>query len=85
MKTIKCDLCKREIGKEVDYGSFISLGSGTNYRSSDFFDSGIVYKEKTISDLCSECFIKIAEAQNKIIEEIRSNSTNQPSIPPKRI
>ena len=28
-------------------------------------------KEKTISDLCSECYIKISEAQRKTIEEIK--------------
>jgi len=70
MRTIKCDLCGREIGKEVDTGSFISLGSGCKFRPNDFYDNGICYQEKTISDLCSECFRKIADAQNKAVEEI---------------
>lgn len=70
MRTIKCDLCKRELGKEVDIGNFIGWGSGAKYSPYEI-DSGFIHTERTINDLCSECFIKIADAQNKVIEEIR--------------
>jgi hypothetical protein len=73
MKTIKCDVCGRELGKEVDIGNFISWGGSCDYRPSDFMDSGIIYQEKRISDICSECFKKIAEGQKKVIEDIRNN------------
>jgi len=69
MKTKKCDLCTRELGKQVDTGQFINWGSGAKFNPYEI-DSGFTFREKTISDLCSECFIKIAEAQNKVIEEI---------------
>ena len=78
MKIIKCDLCKRELGKQVDIGNFIGWGSGTQYKLSDF-DNGFCIKEKTISDLCSECYIKISEAQNKAIKEIINNPLTEES------
>jgi hypothetical protein len=73
MKIIKCDLCKRELGKQVDISNFINWGSGTRYNPYEI-DSGFYIdgRNKTISDLCSECFKKIAEAQNKVIEELTS-------------
>ena len=75
MKTIKCDLCKRELGKEVDIGSFISWDKGSEaqfYPDDLCIDSG--FQKQTISDICSKCFKKIAEAQNKAIEEIRQGN-----------
>jgi hypothetical protein len=69
MKIITCDLCKRELGRQVDVGNFIGWGSGTKYNPYEI-DSGFYAREKTISDICSECFIKIAEAQNKVIEDL---------------
>jgi hypothetical protein len=72
MKTITCDLCNRELGKQVDVGNFISWGRGTQFNPYEI-DAGFYTREKTISDLCSECYIKIAEAQNKVIEELKSN------------
>ncbi len=72
MKIIKCDLCKRELGRQVDVGNFIGWGSGTKYNPYEI-DNGFYHREQTISDICSECFIKIAEAQNKVIEELQTN------------
>lgn len=69
-KIINCDVCKREIGRQVDVGNFIGWGSGTKYNPPSF---GISVESKRITDICSECFIKIAEAQEKAINEIRGN------------
>lgn len=61
MKIFICDVCKKVIGREVSW-------SISPYLQSEFY-----YTPKTHSDICSDCFNKIAEAQNKVIEEIRES------------
>lgn len=72
MKTIKCDLCNRILGQQVDVGNFIGWDNSM-YRPSDFSTGmmGMSFDYKTISDLCSECFNEIANAQKNTIEEIK--------------
>ncbi len=36
------------------------------------FDSGFIYNPRTEADICYECCNKIAMAQNKAIEDIKS-------------
>ena len=75
-KVHNCSMCDYPCGyiirgEEV----FYDPGCGTNYRPADF-DIGINANENRKEDICSECFIKIAEAQNKAIEEIRVNNVS---------
>ena len=68
MKIINCDLCKKDMGRNVGLYSITM----PKYQSSEF-DSGFYMKpERGDADICLECWNKIAEAQNKVIEETLS-------------
>jgi hypothetical protein len=67
MKVITCDICKKEFGKNVG----LKFCSSPKYLESDF-DNGFYiggFKPNN-ADICLDCWNKIAEAQNKAVEEI---------------
>lgn len=63
MKIITCDLCKKDMGRNVGIYTFIV----PQFSPSDFFMGEYTKKD---SDICTDCWNKIAEAQKKSIEEI---------------
>lgn len=69
MKIINCDICKRTIGKTVDYGNFQTVFV-SQYRPSSFMDNGITAELKNEADICNECSNEICDAQNRKVEEI---------------
>lgn len=74
MKVITCDLCKRILGKTVDFGHFQAI-TVAEYKPADFdagFYTGI--SEGRSVDICNECSNKICEAQNKVVEEIKASN-----------
>lgn len=69
MKTYHCDICKKEFGHNVDY----VVCEMPTYKLEDF-DSGFYHVPKTNSDICNECYNKIAKAQEVAIKEIKDST-----------
>lgn len=64
MKTYYCDICKKEMGHNVSFGH--------KYHQSDFsIDGGFYYKEQADSDVCADCYNRIAKAQEEEIKKIK--------------
>lgn len=66
MKRYICDVCGKEFGYNVSY-SLVT----TTYKQADFIDDGFIFKKKDDADICSNCYNRIAEAQNREIKQIK--------------
>lgn len=70
MKTIKCDICWIELGKELsraEYGGWSSITT-TQYQPSGFY---VDTAEPKINDMCLDCWNHIAKAQNEAIKQLK--------------
>ncbi len=67
MKIITCDICKKEFGHSVSH-MMQPMYSPAQFAG----DSGFFVSERSSSDICNDCYNKIAKAQNKAIEDIKS-------------
>lgn len=76
MKTIKCDICGTELGKELsraEWGGWW-VCERTEYPWAWFYVNS---REEQISDVCLDCWNKIAVAQNTVIKEIKWTTKNK--------
>ena len=67
MKKYYCDTCGKEFGGSIRIGAAYSISE---------FNAELLREQKTEADMCASCYKKIAEAQKKAIEEIKSNYLN---------
>lgn len=68
MKIITCDLCKKDMGLTVGWKTV----TVPKYLEHDFSMSVGYGREE--SDICTDCWNEIAEAQNKAVENIKSKA-----------
>lgn len=64
MKILYCDLCKKEFGRTVNHA--ITIVEPHPFASNEFY-----FKGRDYSDLCSDCYNRIAKAQNDEVEKIK--------------
>ena len=73
MKKITCDICKKDIGCSIN------TFSQPMFSPSEFsYDAGFYTPQQYTRDVCSDCFNRIARAQQKAIVEIEEELSTNP-------